>query len=142
MNPNRLLHQNRQLVQQNSSLNTSLNNVIHQLRSVDKQLQEHKALLSSATERALLAEKKLNELGTVALDHPLLEKELVSRATERALLAEKKLTEIARSMDQQIQSQKILLDQANERANVAEKKLEPKKDKEYPSIHITRTRLH
>ncbi len=116
MNSNRLLRQNGLLVQQNNSLNTSLNMTVHRMRSVEHELHEHKIRLANA----------LNNSGSKALE------ELLSNATERALSAEK-----------QLQEHKVLLSNATERALSAEKQLEllaKKPPVENPPIHITRTR--
>ena len=133
MNPNRLLQQNGLLVQQNNSLNTSLNNAVRRIRSIEQQLEEHKIRLANALKdssnehanaRALSAEKKLEE-------HNI----LLSNATVRALSAE-----------QQLQEHKTLVSNATARALSAEKQLEehnrilPAEKPVYPSIHITRTK--
>jgi hypothetical protein len=162
MNPNRLLRQNGLLVQQNNSLNTSLNMTVHRMRSIEhelqehktrlatlkvsahehtslmsaEQLQEHKTLVSNATARALSAEKKLEE-----------HKTLVSNATARALSAEQQLqdhkTLVSNATARALSAEKKLEDHKTSNAALAEKQPERLTEKlpvENPPIHITRTR--
>ena len=112
MNPNRLLQQNGLLVQQNNSLNTSLNMAIHRMRFIEQQLEEHKTLLAARA-------KESGNVSGLAL----------SNATARALSAEKHLEE-----------HKSLLANATARALSAENARVENKPVENPPIYITRTR--
>ena len=112
MNPNRLLRQNGLLAQQNNTLNTSLNNAVHRMRSVEHELEEHKIRLANA----------LKDSGS-ALEHKTL-----SNATARALSAEQQLEDhknlLSNALKDYNEEHKTL---SNARALSAEKQLQEHK---------------
>ena len=140
MNPNRLLQKNGLLVQQNKSLNTSLNMAIHRMRFIEQQLEEHKTLLANAL-------KESGNVSGLALSEKQLQ-DLLTNATARALSAEKQLEEHkanatarALSAEKQLEEHKSLLSNATARALSAEKNARVEnKPVENPPIYITRTR--